>query len=430
MYIPDNYGSLTPTSDTLAGLLADPTINLVWDFKGSFDAAQIANVGRMLGERKIHEITAELTPAWLDSQLAVDWPDADDPLYMSEKDIKEALEAGDALNTVSTYYKDYHTSGSGFNAKRVVGRKWALNETGRYADTTYYNRGGPFDLTTVIDGLSADDITYVPRPAVRPISMIDAENAAKVLLEWSVDGGTTWMEFQGRYELLEDEWGVFITQPNLAEITCADASGITDNTYGSGSEKTAYAEVNFWTALFRDREKGYSFADDEWQLKLRLTASLAIDERLIAEEDNISASDIPYRLEGLWDFTQQYKYRQRESNSRYAAAGKNFDVREYDHTASLASHLEEVTELARQRGRSATFTLPTIHLAEGDDPAWWYKRFRVGDAIEGIAGRGISLQTRTGAEGAEFVCIRQIIIAPELESETLITGDTRTSKYK
>ncbi len=69
-----------------------------------------------LGAPHRFEFTAELMPAWLDTDLN---PDTDHP-YLTEAELQEESSPNDY-----SFYKYYHTRGD--SLKRGVGRKWALN---------------------------------------------------------------------------------------------------------------------------------------------------------------------------------------------------------------------------------------------------------------------------------------------------------------
>ena len=106
------------------------------------DLAAIVNNPLGLGAPYRFEFTAELVPAWADSDLV---PDAGN-LFFSESD----LLANTNPNQYS-FYNKYHTRGAAF--LRDVGRKWALNESGKYTGSATGDRGPVFDFATVLDAV-------------------------------------------------------------------------------------------------------------------------------------------------------------------------------------------------------------------------------------------------------------------------------------
>ena len=440
LYAPNNYGSLYPTSDTIQTLRDDPAVNLLWQADMMIDAAAAANVSVGLGERSIYEITAELVPAWPDSQLTLDWVDeANDRLYMLDEDFKAMLEVGMDPNTESTYYNRYHASGSAFGTYCLVGRKWALNEVGTYSTPTY-DRGGPFDFSTVIPGLDTSRLGYFRRQVLPCLGRDDADGDVRPVqykLEYSLDGGTHWHPMDGRYSLLDAEnsyeWGVYITQPSLADIVPKSTTDEGPGTYPANEEgqsyKTADQEINFWTALAREIDLSRSFKAGAWQLKVRLTACVQLDQRLLTVRDAIAGSGTCFKHEAVFDYSRQYLQRQRTPSSVLGRGENPFPAAQRDHLEALAAHLDLVTELNRQQSQSCSFTLLGIKPAEGSG-AWRTPRFALGDTIAGIEGRGVSLRTNRGGDREEFVTIEQIIYSPESDTMSIVTSDLRKSRIQ
>ena len=152
------------------------------------------------------------------------------------------------------YYKYYHPRGSNF--LRNVGRKWALNEAGRYSAT--HDRGMPFDFTTVIDPAylinSKGKRVYGPfnRQLLPCLTMDkDSLNSIGIMLEFSFDGGSSWQSIPAAVSSLSDECGIYIDEANLAELVDQAEGTITGGPLDG-------VQLNYWTSLCDDIINGRS----------------------------------------------------------------------------------------------------------------------------------------------------------------------------
>jgi len=418
LYAPDD-------SDDLQALI-DANVSTVQAGQLLQDGSNVVNVSTVLGERSVYEITAPLVPAWKDSDLA-EWTVSDsDPLYINETtgSILDLLKAGTNLNSYTVYTK-YHPDGSSFASYRDVGRKWALNETGKYTVTGTYNRGAPCDFSSYISSVTdADDHGYFARTIAAALTADKQGNSVRYTLDWSVDGGTTWHTFPGRVELLEKEWGVWISEPNLASILLESATDEGTNLVFSGStDDTDGEEINYWTSLYRDKEKSRSWSSGEWKTRLRLTASIQLDTRLLST-NTLTTSGANIVQETVYDYSRRFLHRVRESNSKYHGSAHYLSTAQDDTT--VLTTCQTAIDNANKHGRySGSFELPWIFLSEGTGD-YYQPRFALGDTITAIDGRGESLALGDGLHPF----IDQIIYQPELCQTTINTSDARLSRTR
>ncbi len=201
---------------------------LLWTADIDRDLSQIVNQPFGYGAPEQFEFTAELVPAWLDSDF-----DPDDSgtgfefLCKIDADLQE-MTSPDSLR----FYRLYHARGASF--KPTVLRKWALNETGTYTGGSY-DRGPMFDFA---DDAIDPDFAFLPLPAGAPPSEPEKRsfgpfnrrllecltpdntglNTAGIVVEFSFDAGLTWQRIPCAIESLESEAGILITDPNLSEM--------------------------------------------------------------------------------------------------------------------------------------------------------------------------------------------------------------------
>ncbi len=423
LYCPDNYSKEAingdvPTED-LSDLLADDTINLVRSGNIMQDTQNVINVSAMLGERVVSEITVELVPAWVDFDLTQFNVTDEDPLYLYSDKMQDLLGGGANLNEY-TYFTRFHTAGDEF--RYYAGRKWALNEIGTYSGALY-DRGDPFAFPTIIYDVSRDELAYAPRTISDAITSDAEGNSISHLVEYSLDGGTTWHKLAHKYKVLPNEFGIYIDEPNLADIK-PDGWNEAGPVYEPGPDDSDGQEGNFWTAIYRDEEKGREFKDDEWQVRVRITASVQLDDRLM-DIRNIADSGATIDQYGIYDYSQHFLYRNREAASQFE--GGELPPNEINDRLPLEQQHQRLLSANAQGLYSASFSLPVIHLSEGSG-AWSMPRFVVGDCVESIEGRGVELGLGHVDGVAMHPTIEQIIYNPELAETEIVTADLRTSR--
>lgn len=371
------------------------------------DAAAVVNNPLGLGAPDRFEATFELVPAWQDSAI----PATLDPPYVLDADLPDDPDEVE-------YFRKFHSRGADF--MRDVGRKWALNEAGQYSDTGTYDRGVPFDFSDVISAAHLTDPVTGRRmygPFARtflPALSYDAEslNSAGILVELSFDGGTTWEPFEGVVENLPGECGIRIAEPNLADIL---------------SKHTLFAEgggdVNYWSSLFADRESGRSFKGGQWLTRVRVTATVQMDQRIMYYAEPSGRSGSPLHHTRVFDFTDRYVRSSRAISSVFYDMG--LPAFEADESDVLASHLDLLRAVNEDASINGRFVLDRLWVAAADDVDAGVPCFRVGDGITQIAGRDYSLLASYDGQTPVYPEVVQIIYDIERQAQTLITRDLR-----
>jgi len=249
-----------------------------------------------------------------------------------------------------------------FDAVRDVFRKGVLNEAGEYSAEPY-NRGPPPDLAALFEGEP-----YVCRHR-RFLSCLSRDALGRsqgVYVEISLDGGATWQRANLALRVLEDEAGLYLTDDPLPP---------------------AY----LYAAM-----RGYA--------RVRVTASLESDARLVAEHVAEEADESPGRTRFL-HVPGGYHYRKVASTSRFH--GDPAD--EVDDSARLQALVDAAFEADRRCPAPSRVWIPYFAFGR-----------RVGERITGIRGRRLDLaRQHAGYETAP--AIRRITMrfspAPETELE-------------
>ncbi len=512
LYAGDNFGpasidGFAPATETVTDVLSRGE-NLVSSGNLLLDSRNVANVSHALGGRKLFEATFELVPAWGDDTLSLylsldrGHVNADldigflkyprlGPLpsfcsfYLTDDDITLI---GSDISSDYSYYNVFMPQGdwfngvyasksfvfegctentenednsegiriirdTGFYTSNMVGRKWALNETGIYSKTTgsqAFSRGGPYNFRDAIDGFERKDNGYFPRSIKNTLTSLGPDgNSIKYKIQWSINSGKSWLDFDYKVLLLEDEFGIYIAEPNLAMIKPlaeqeffepSDFDGLSD------IEKNYFTEMCFqninrraWTSILFP-----------WTLQMRVVCSVELDERLVNINDITNQSGSKYAQSVLLDLSSQHQFSKRENSSIFTE-GDVFPSNELDSTDALIANQTLIDKLNREARRTGNFAIPYIYAAEGlitttsdivgsDTESsgeiehtkhydWRLPRFTVGDCIEGIAGRGVSLATLGGGQGADYnyVTVEQVRYLPEKGHTEIVTADLRRS---
>lgn len=385
---------------------------LLWAATIQKDIASIINEPWGLAAPMRFEFTAELVPAWLDTELV---PDTEE-LYFTEAEIQD-LSDPDSKD----YYKYYHSSGSAF--QHNVGRKWALNEAADYSGGNY-DRGLPFDFTTVIpdEYIKARVTKYGPikrayapfrRQLLHCLTLDKSQlNSIGIRVEFSFDGGSHWQVIPARISSLPDEAGIYIDEENLAEMV--------DKENGTISEGSLDGEqLNFWTSLCNDRLEGRSYKDGQWYTRVRVTASVQMDQRFKKPySERQPASGSPFNQRAVFDFSGKYALAKRTESSHFNSSELIAD--ELNSDEEFHQHLDAIRDANHDMSISGSFVFERLWLGEGEgEPA-----FMVGDCIEKIAGRNFDLSANL-AGNKIYPEIIKIIYMPERQQTKLITRDLR-----
>jgi len=367
------------------------------------------------------EITAQLVPAWEDSDLHL--AATVDDLYKTESELQ-----GETNPDGFVFFKYHHALGSNF--LRDVGRKWALNESGKYTGGDY-DRGALFDFTTV--GIPSDYIRgehtiefpdgkkmYGPfNRRFLPCLTFDKDsvNSVGVRLQWSFDGGATWQELDCPVEILEGEAAVRLTIPNLAEIVDKNKALIAAGDY-------AGTEINFFTSLADDKKNGRHSKYIEgqeatrWHTRLRITATVQMDQRTITKNETVYAGS-PYVQAKIFDFADRYTLQKRCSSSSFYSSGlPSWDT---DETDKLLAQMELIRKANEDLAIHGLAVLDRLWIDGTNPPA-----FALGDGITGLTGRDYPLGQTLGPRTVypEIVQIQYFIQSQKM---SLLLRDPRLS---
>jgi len=386
---------------------------LLWSMELAEDIAGVVNAPWGLGSPQRFEFSAELVPAWPDEELVPDDSGGYANLFFTEAELGEMTSPND-----KPYYRYYHARGDEF--RRHVGRKWVLNETGRYSRSPY-DRGMPFDFTSVIPAGyiydSAGKRIYGPfNRRLLPCLTVDNEmvNSVGIILRFSFNGGAAWQVIPCAIIGLTEECGVWIREANLAEII--------DQAQGTIAEgPLAGKALNLWTSLADDIVAGAIFKDGEWRTRLQVTASVQMDRRLAKVSPPSSASGSPFYHSAIYDFSEKWGLQKRSSASIFD--GGSLSTADIDSSLYLARHIDAIRAENEDMSISGRFTLERLWLGDGRG----VPDFMIGDGIERITGREYDLSISFGG-GAVYPEVVQIVYLPDAQKMELITRDLRFVK--
>lgn len=374
------------------------------------DLDPVVNAPVGLGAPEIYELSAELVPAWQDAHLVAD----PDNLFFTETELLK-MESPDNYS----FYNKYHPRGAAF--RRDVGRKWSLNETGAYTPEATYDRGGVFDFATV---LPAEKVVPAakrlwgpyPRPFLDPLTFDAAEalSPAPVRVEFSFDAGATWHHIDCVIDNLKGEAGIRITEPNLSQI-----AGPGEPVIAGGP--LAGKPLNYWTSLADDTLNARVFKTGGWHTRVRVTASVRMDQRLRYAAPPSANLASPYIHRRIYDFSDRYTYQQRTDSSLYSTSG--LPAWNTDQADALQASLDRIRAACEDASISGRFTLDRLWLGAGDDAR---PVFMVGDQIRRLTGREYDLAA-TVAGDKVYPEIVQIHYDIERQKMTLLTRDLRLS---
>jgi len=382
---------------------------MLWSMAIHEDISNVVNLPSGLGSPHRFEFTAELVPAWLDTELVPDTGAALDNLFFTDSD----LQSHTAPN-ILPYYRYYHIRGAAF--RRNVARQWCLNESGRYSYS--FDRGMPFDFATVIP---ADHILkkggarlYAPfKRQLLPCLTLDKEslNSIGIIVEFSFDGGATWQVLPCTIGSLPDECGIYIADPNLCEM--ADQS---EGTISGGVLDGV--QLNYWSSLCDDSVNSRSFKAGQWRTRCRVTASVQIDRRIARYAGYFSTAGSPFAQTRVHDFSSMYHLRKRTFASIYDDGPLPAD--QLDSTGLITDHLDALRQAYHHTAISGLFVLDRLWAGDGSGSP----DFLIGDGIEGITGRRYPLWSRLGDHNV-YPEIVQIAYRPDEQRMQLVTRDLR-----
>ncbi len=367
------------------------------------DITPVINQPVGLGGVHKFEVTLELVPGWLDSNLV---PDISN-LFFTEKELKQATDPN-----AYTFYQLYHSRGDRF--RPFVGRRWALNESGKYSGAA--NRGDVFDFSTVIGSsyvTSSGQPNYAPftRRLKQCLSYVNEfstkGNRLPVKLEFSFDGGATWHKLDGLVEALPDELGILITQPNLSDIY------ISDNDTISGGTLDGIA-LNYWTSLCRDKLIGIDWTAG-WHTRCRITCTVEMDQRLISNPSANGGGSL-FKHQSVYDLSDRYPFQLRQI-SVYSDSYPSDDL---NLQTALDSHISQIRKANQDKATSGRFVL---------DFLWWDSggvMIKPGDLLERITGRTFELGVDSDGT-TKYPEVAKVTFQGDTQQLQVMTRDVRLS---
>jgi len=384
---------------------------MLWAMDLAEDIAAVVNSPVGLGAPDRFEITAELVPAWKDADLSPDTSESNANLFFYDADIQDMTDPN-----AKTYYKYYHPRGSAF--ARDVGRRWALNESGRYT-TTSYDRGVPFNFASAVDaGYILDPQTgnrlYGPfdRQLLDPLTLqADSLNPVPIKVEFSFDGGITWQSIPAAISSLSAEAGIYVDEANLAELADQSAAVISGGTLDG-------IPLNLYTSLADDKLNSRSYKAGQWKTRVRVTASLQMDQRLVRWALPTANSGSAFEQVACYSMADKYGLMHRCQSSTYY--GGDLDAWSINPTPTFDAHLNAIRDANEDMSICGSFTLERLWLGDGSGAL----PFKVGDSISAITGREYDLSASVGGTKI-YPEICQIIFLPETQKTQLITRDLR-----
>ncbi|HAL45679.1 MAG: hypothetical protein A2Y12_01670 [Planctomycetes bacterium GWF2_42_9] len=369
------------------------------------DISNVVNAPYVLAAPRRVEFTAELVPGWVDSDLVPDTADSNANLFFTEAQL-ETLENPSQYS----FYKNYHTASA--QCKRDVGRIFVLNETGKYTESETYDRGDRFELGDILpaDMLKDEDgklaygyFDHVFLPCITQV----LQNSVGILVQISYDGGSTWHIPSAAIVPLEKEAGIMITEANLSEIKPKPTAVI------DGGDLDG-VELNLWTSLAKDKLSGS--ACSSWQTRVKVTASIQLEKRLIKQMEPVYSGS-PFYQADVIAASNNFVKQERHSSSVFSAA--NMPANEQDDYEEFTKYIDKLKKTLEDTSISGRILLERL----------WLNKFTVGDAIEKFEGRDYSFQTSLGEQDL-YPEIVQITYWPQKQKMQLITRDLRFSENR
>ena len=176
--------------------------------------------------------------------------------------------------------------------------------------------------------------------------------------------------------------------------------------------------LNLFSSLLTDKHHERDYSAGEWKTRVRITASVQMDQRIRSQAEPTNASGSPFRHAGLYDFSDKYGIQKRTDSSSFAHSG--LSAAENDPTEEFDNHLLGLRAANEDMSVSGRFTLDRLWLGDGSGSPEFY----IGDCIKEITGRYQNLSASYGSE-AVYPEIVQILYLPDGQYTKLITRDLR-----
>lgn len=326
------------------------------------------------GDIRRYEITAELVPGWK--------PDDHIDCVASVETETQFATAHIGLSgddrAADPWYQRYCPNGVQFSYFSNVGRRWVLNETGRYLAAVFGRASGAFtadlyapwepsdsaitDSVVAVDGtvsrvyVDSGEWARLSRPLMPCFSADANKRSYGVVVEVTFDNGSHWVRCEAK--VLNTECGVYFEQDDLVALAFKE-----------------FEDTNFWEAGINGN------------LRVRVTGVIEGDNHLDATlPDPVAAGTaaIAHHQARRFDFSDRLVSNRRDGgNSQFkvggeaAAPGETFEAR--DDAVLIQRIAQAVADLHSTRQLPASFSVPWLE--------FW--RYWVGDVVTGVDGLGV-----------------------------------------
>jgi len=379
-----------------ADLLAKTNVK---DLAIQADYADVITEPVFLGDVKRYEVTVELVPGWEPDANLDDVADVDAALEFAEAHQEAGLSPAELQ--ADPWFCRYHKGGASFEFYSNVGRRWVLNETGRYRTADYARSGGAFTADAyepweptaadIADRFVNDDgnistLAVIAgawarkaRPLQPCLSADEQRRSMGIFAEFSFNGGTTWVAVPAaRIMNIDEEAGIYLDVDDLTLCTQP----------GDDDDGTA-----LWEAMVRG------------DLRVRVTAVIEGDDRLRPNLTCMFAA--PARSQStsrVFDLAEKYQQNRRDAaNSIFALTGSrpvaNETTDARDDLEAIQDVAEITLELLSGRQNALSATIP-----------WITTDYQVLNTVERITGINLVLQSH----GAGRINRRTDIVAIEI----------------
>jgi len=278
--------------------------------------------------------------------------------------------------------------GAEFQDYRYVGRRWDANTDRLYPAVTYGEQiGNGLDMGLEVDG---DEGSW-PIMAHKPLPAIDRQvYGSDVAAFWSPDGGATHWPLRG-FHVAADRLGIYITQPNLADIR-----------YGDKKDR---ATKNFFKSL----------VDDYGAVRVWLVCSVAHPVRSVCESSRRTTAGTRFATARAIDRGQAGDVLtvKPDPNSPWYGQAGGSGVGSLDRSGELDVIASLVQDAMEDRFVEASIELP-----------WPESAISLGDRVERIGGIDYKLGVNAGPAARYPRVVRLILNLTPQTYDTQICLDT------
>lgn len=287
-------------------------------------------------------------------------------------ELEKAWDEADDGTAIAELKKD----ASGWEARRNVWRKWALNEAG---DLDGLRSGATvYDFSTIFEG----KYEIRRRRFLPTLSHDPGDNTSfGVWLEYSTDAGATWKHYDGGYSVSNEECAIWFNAPDPQR-----EDSLNDLIAAAGSAR------------------------------VRVTATVEEDQRLEYTAAKADDSASGFTIRRVLDLGQRFVKQTRHAGSTFEVNFPSNDPSR-DDSAELGKYMDQVNSKTDAAVLSCSLILDGIVTA-----------YRIGDLITKIAGRNISLRTNTtDVDEPQYPQVVGITYLPDQPSTELVLDDFRES---